>query len=483
MDPDLAAIFSQLASLENEPTKAKFFNEDDLGTTEVPFQLVANGFCGELSVVPDEGSTGVENTDTFSGATILPTSCAGVNAADTNFVASHQKFPSSQYLGFNLEDVTKTQAKLYEVQEVWDKWESFDPSQPGVKVSADMYEVELSLPHTTLTLCRDVAGKRSGEVTSFVETILPNVDAKASNSTSVLRAPGSLHNFARGNANNVPFRPGGLDSLSRDKSASTEEVNKDQLFPFEEKDGKDMSFLLLNSPPGFATKGLLPPAFAGGANEDQKGPVTNNSAESAYSVGVNAPGLLSDHMQVDQDEHMKRVQNMRNAHHQAQSIDEKRRRALLNSDDTVFQFETGFDGQDKPPASGAEHKMIHDDDLLELDNEIAQIGALTKKSDNINTEWAIMSRMDTTNFYQQVTKLFCVFLFIFIFIYEQYNKTFMNKKKRYPTWRCSFRSSSTCSRRKLSCTWRKVNVFSLPLTPLLAKRWLQSTQLHWRRNT
>jgi antiviral helicase SKI2 len=56
-----------------------------------------------------------------------------------------------------------------------------------------------------------------GEVSSYEEVLLPESSARASTSTSLMRAPAPLADFVRGSVGNLPFRPGGLDDNTHER--------------------------------------------------------------------------------------------------------------------------------------------------------------------------------------------------------------------------------------------------------------------------
>lgn len=60
-----------------------------------------------------------------------------------------------------------------------------------------------------------ITDPQTGEIRGFREVEVADTTATATNSTSLVRAPGSLDDFARGSSQNLPFKPGGLNDDSQ----------------------------------------------------------------------------------------------------------------------------------------------------------------------------------------------------------------------------------------------------------------------------
>lgn len=70
------------------------------------------------------------------------------------------------------------------------------------------FHLEPSRPHTTIKVATDKLGS-TGRMWKEVPVL--ETDTKATNSTSLLRAPASISDFAKGSSSNFPFMPGGME--------------------------------------------------------------------------------------------------------------------------------------------------------------------------------------------------------------------------------------------------------------------------------
>ncbi|CAJ0843847.1 16973_t:CDS:10 [Entrophospora sp. SA101] len=89
--------------------------------------------------------------------------------------------------------------------------QSFDCDSSGLLSLAPL---EPSKPRINLEILRDGP---DGLVTGYKELALSNSGLTSKNSTSLLREPGKLDDFVKGNSNQIPFAPGGFEEVLMDK--------------------------------------------------------------------------------------------------------------------------------------------------------------------------------------------------------------------------------------------------------------------------
>eukprot|EP01083_Nonionella_stella_P293417 997825_1 len=212
---DIESIFAEIdqrlkdvqQQLPDKITSA--FTDDELATSEIPFELFANGSHGKVDILPNEYSNS-RLQSISSGVFPLP-----------NAFPDPVDYVVDEFL--NLERDGRT--GLEDLDQLLDWY------VPG---SDDYYKVDLSEPTSTLELCHydmsygenddekecgsfpECSGN-GGEMryrykdVEFVEVPVEDSEKTAANSGSLKRAPGPRSEFAKGSVNNVPFRPGGME--------------------------------------------------------------------------------------------------------------------------------------------------------------------------------------------------------------------------------------------------------------------------------
>ena len=165
---------------------------------------------------------------------------------------------------------------------------------PRTFTDSDLYHLEPSRATLTLDVVTD---PQTGEIRGFREIEVGDATSTATNSTSLVRAPGSLDDFARGSSQNLPFKPGGLT----EESQQAYETRVASL-----QAALDFSQGLRSTPPGFE-RGLAFDAKTGaptvaekkaekptGAAPERKGlfHVSSNSLINRYAKEVDVKEVL-----------------------------------------------------------------------------------------------------------------------------------------------------------------------------------------------
>ncbi len=216
--------------------------DEDLASADVPFQLIGHGPSGDVSVVPDDASNGIDApafvaTPTVSTASIpLPTHTPSpAQLLERQYFASttDSHLPTPSYLAsFSPELVPAAvnhalDAPLFPYA-VEPHGHGSDPKAMALSDAVcygDESVLNVSAPTTSLALVRHPL---DGYVVGWEETALQSgaggsggsgsgsggLSGTAHSSQSMLRAPGARTEFVRGSIANMPFRPGGLDAPS-----------------------------------------------------------------------------------------------------------------------------------------------------------------------------------------------------------------------------------------------------------------------------
>ncbi|KAF0971721.1 hypothetical protein FDP41_009944 [Naegleria fowleri] len=325
----------------------------------------------------------------------------------------------------------------------------------------ELYSFAVSKPKYVIETFKDPF---TGKIKECKEVYMPQVNDTSKTSTSLLRQPAASKDFVRGNSHNVPFEFGGIDreeekgielALSRDAAVDNAQ-EKPHSNIFERSIQEELELLKLQSENNMeAIYGIesCPPGFKHGLFQSAKQTVTkqkeNHNADErldieAMTIGKNQQGLLDAYkqdisnydlsnegevfMSVEQQRELRRRQEMKSKKQELVNFTDIFSSTLsedvFGSTEESGQVSEETTSQQQPvslpPQQDMESKQDGNkiivpsqkkakdtiDDLLEADEDVLFSSFIRKQGKKQkDNEYAIMTRIDVSNFKQMVPEM------------------------------------------------------------------------------
>ena len=392
---------------------------------EIPFQIRGTGLVGDCTLQ----NVGYQYADSYFSSQAI--------AAKEAFSSTHLSFPPNVEPAEYLKQTYLTPTLENEKEDYRTFPRLFKPNE--------LYSLAVSKPKYVIETVKDVF---TGQVKECREVYMPEATDTSKSSTSLLRQPAASKDFVRGSSHNVPFQFGGIDRneerdldlvLEKDNVQNVDSAPK-QVFtlPIEEE------LKILNQQESNAQTAVdgmetCPPGFKKGLFQDKQ----RESAKltiGALAVGKNQQGLL--------DAYKQDVSNydLNNDEQVYLSVDQqrelRRKEEMKQKKETMFNFTEVFTStlSDDPFGNVEEEESnvevikptkpvetsqqaennIHEptnnrkpqkpkdtiDDLLDADEDVL-FSSFIRKQDKKQreNEYAVMSRVDVTNFKQLVPEM------------------------------------------------------------------------------